>query len=134
MPITPSTSQDNLTDEHKEKYFSFHVKGWTNFDPTGKTLCGIAEGIDQGDGFLNLVEVLKIENDLAGIGDEDVRECFANLLAAKRLIKTIRSLPKSIREEVQLALKTEDESVPQKPVASVANPGGAEPMPGKQWP
>ena len=136
MLETVNTLQKNQTDEHKEKYFSFQIKGWTNFDPTDKSLSRIAEGVDQGNAILNLVEVLTIEDDLAGIGDEDVRECFANILAAKRLVRTIRELPANLREQIRVALKGKDEDVPKKTVASVvALPGNGEAMsPSKQWP
>jgi hypothetical protein len=109
------------TDEHKEKYFSFQIKGWTNFDPMDKTLAKIAENIEQGSGFLTLVEVLKTENDLACIGDEEVRECFANILAAKRLVRTVHELPPNLIEELRTALKTEESVMPKKTVASVAS-------------
>ena len=115
---SPEKSQ---TDEHKEKYFSFQIKGWTKFDPMDKTLARIAESIARGGGFLTLVEVLKIENDLACIGDEEVRECFANILAAERLVRTVHELPKNLIEDLRLALKTEEEVVSKKTVASVAN-------------
>jgi hypothetical protein len=115
-----SVSQRSPTDEHKEKYFSFQIKGWTNFDPMDKTLARIVEGVEQGGGFLTLVEVLKIEDDLASIGDEEVRECFANILAAKRIVKNVHELPKELIEELRSALKTEEEVVPKKRVAPVA--------------
>jgi hypothetical protein len=114
-------SSTGKTDEHKEKYFSFQIKGWTNFDPMDKTLAKIAENIEQGSGFLTLVEVLKTENDLACIGDEEVRECFANILAAKRLVRTVHELPPNLIEELRTALKTEDSVMPKKTVASVAS-------------
>ena len=113
--------QKSQTDEHKQKYFSFQIKGWTNFDPMDKTLARIAESIEQGGGFLTLVEVLKTENDLACIGDEEVRECFANILAAKRLIRTVHELPKNLVEELRSALKTGEEVVSKKTVAPVAS-------------
>jgi hypothetical protein len=114
-------SSTGKTDEHKEKYFSFQIKGWTNFDPMDKTIAKIAENIEQGSGFLTLVEVLKTENDLACIGDEEVRECFANILAAKRLVRTVHELPPNLIEELRTALKTEESAAPKKSVASVAN-------------
>jgi hypothetical protein len=114
-------SSTGKTDEHKEKYFSFQIKGWTNFDPMDKTLAKIAENIEQGSGFLTLVEVVKTENDLACIGDEEVRECFANILAAKRLVRTVHELPPNLIEELRTALKGEGSAVPKKSVASVAN-------------
>jgi len=126
----------SLTDEHKEKYFSFQIKGWTNFDPMDKSLASIAKSIEQGDGFLTLLEVLNAENDLAAIGDEEVRECFANILAAKRLVKTVHELPKNLIEELRTALNTEEEKVPKKSAVSVANfPVNDEPgARAKQWP
>ena len=125
--------QRNQTDEHKEKYFNFHFKGWTNFDPMNKTLASIAESIEDGGGFLTLVEVLKTENDLAGISDQEARECFANILAAKRLVKSVHELPKSLLDELRSALKAEDEAVPKKTVASVGT--GVEPvLRAKDWP
>ena len=108
------------TDEHTEKYFAFQIKGWTNFDPIDKTLAGIAEGIEQGGGLLTLVEVLKTENDLASIPDDEVRECFANILAAKRLIRNVHELPKKLIEDLRSALKTEEEVVPKKTATRVA--------------
>jgi hypothetical protein len=119
MSDTLSASQRSQTDEHKEKYFSFQIKGWTNFDPTDKTLTRIADGIEQGGGFLTLMEVLRVEEDIAAIGDEEVRECFANIVAAKRLVRNVHELPKKLIEELRSALKTEDEVVPKKPVTQV---------------
>ena len=116
------------TDEHTEKYFAFQIKGWTNFDPIDKTLAGIAEGIEQGGGLLTLVEVLKTENDLASIPDDEVRERFANILAAQRLIRNVHGLPNRLLIELRSALKVEEEVVPKKNAASVASlPVSAEP-------
>jgi len=112
--------QQIQTDEQSEKYFSFQIKGWTNFDPMDKTLAKIAEGIEQGGGFLSLMEVLKVEDDLASIGDEEVREFFANVLAAKRLLRNAHELPKNLIEELCSALKTEEEVIPKKTVTPVA--------------
>ncbi len=96
------------------KYFSFQIKGWTNFDPMDKTLGKISERIEGGDGFLTLVETLKVETDIAAIDDEDVRECFENLHAAKRLIQNVNELPAKVKEELRAALQTEGEIVPNK--------------------
>jgi hypothetical protein len=136
MSDTINTPQKIQTDEHKERYFRFQIKGWANFDPTDRPLSKIAESVDQGNGILNLVEVLTIEDDLAAIDDDDVRECFANILAAKRLVRTIRALPENLREQIRLALKAEDGDVPKKTVASVASlPGNGASVPqSKQWP
>ena len=94
------------TPEPNEKYFSFQIKGWTTFNPMDKSIAKIAEAIEQGGGFLTLVEVLKVEDNLACIGDEEVRECFANILAAKRLVRNIHELPQKLIEDLRSALKT----------------------------
>lgn len=96
------------------KYFSFQIKGWTIFDPMDKTLGKISERIENGDGFLTLVETLKVETDIAAIDDEDVRECFENMHAAKRLIQNANELPAKVKEELRAALQTEGEIVPNK--------------------
>jgi hypothetical protein len=130
MSETLSASQTNLSDEHKDKYFSFQIKGWANFDPMDKTLTKVAEGIEEGGVFLTLLEVLKVENDLASIDDEEVRECFANILAGKRLLRNVHELPKALIEELRSALKSEEEVVPKKPatqvpISSVNNESGS---------
>jgi hypothetical protein len=137
MSDTPGAPQKVQTDEHKETYYSFQIKGWTNFDPMGQTLSKIAGNIEQGNGFLTLVEIVKTENDLAVIGDEEVKECFANVLAAKRLVRTVNELPKNLIEELRSALKTEEaEAAPRKPVTSTGKvPGNGESAPrAGQWP
>jgi hypothetical protein len=136
MPDELSTLQKNKTDEHKEKYFSFQIKGWANFDPMTKTLARVAEGIEEGNGFLTLVEVLQVEDDLASIGDEEVRECFANILAARRIVRNVHELPKQLVEELRSALTTEEVVVTKKPVATapkspVVDPSGSS---AKTWP
>lgn len=135
MPET-SPPQKNPTDEHREKYYSFQIKGWTNFDPMAKTMARVAEGIEQGGGFLTLVDVLQVEDDLAAIADEEVRECFANILAAKRLVKNAHELPKNLLEELRSALKSEPNAVPKKPPTLAAASPTAEEATGKakNWP
>jgi predicted RecB family endonuclease len=108
------------TNEPNERYFSVQIKAWTNFDPMDKSLAKVAEAIEQGGGFLTLVEVLKVEDDLACISDEEVRECFANMLAAKRLVRNVHDLPKKLIEDLRSALRTEEEVVPKKTAARVA--------------
>jgi hypothetical protein len=136
MPDTLGAPEKSQTDEHKEKYFSFQIKGWTNFNPMDKTLAAIAAHIEQGNGILTLVEVTKTEHDLAGIGDEEVRECFANILAAKRLVRTAKELPQNLLRELRSALETEGEVASRKPVASVPNlqVNDASGSPTRLWP
>jgi hypothetical protein len=95
-------------------YFSFQIKGWTIFDPMDGTIGTISERIESGDGFLTLIETLRVETNLAAIDDEDVRECFENLHAAKRLIQNVNELPAKVKEELRAALGTEGEMVPNK--------------------
>src|ERR1700730_3942375 len=122
------------THESNERYFSFQIKAWTNFDPMDKSLAKIAEAIDQGGGFLTLVEVLKVEDDLACIGDDEVRECFANILAAKRLVRNIHELPKKLIEDLRSALRNEEEVVPKKNATQVAISSESNESRIKRWP
>ena len=112
----------NQTHEQSEKYTNFQIKGWTNFDPMDKTLARIAERLEQGEGFLTLVEVLKVENEVASIDDEEVKECFENLLAAKRLIQNANELPAKVKEELFAALKLAEEIVPKTIVTVMRDP------------
>jgi hypothetical protein len=128
--------QEIKTDEHKDKYFNFQIKGWTNFDPMSATLARIAEGIEEGGGFLTLVEVRQVEEDLASIGDEEVRECFANVLAAKRLVRNVRELPKHLVDELRSVLNSPDEVVPKKTVtpAAISSVSADSGSGAKRWP
>ena len=112
----------NQNNEPREKYFSFQIKGWTNFDPMDKTLATVAERIKEGEGFLTLVEVLKVEDQVAAIDDAEVRECFENLLAARRLIQNVSELPAKIKEDLFAALRTAEEIVPKKTVTLMPDP------------
>ena len=134
MPETLSESPKHPTDEHTEKYFSFQIKAWSNFDPMDKSLSKIADAIEQGGGFLTLMEVLRVEDDLAGIGDEEARECFANILAAKRLLKNVHELPKTLLEDLRSALKDEQESTPKKVATRASTPSANDESRIKHWP
>jgi hypothetical protein len=104
--------------EPSEKYSNFHIKGWINFDPTGKTLAEIVEGIDRGDGFLTLLDVMRVENDVTSIGDKEARECFENILAAKRLLQNAHELPEKLVKELRSALNS-NADVPEKTFSRV---------------
>ena len=136
MSETLKVPQTDQSDKQSEKYFSFQIKGWTNFDPVNKPLAKVAEGIEQGNGFLTLVELLRVENEVASIDDEEVRECFENLLAAKRLIQNVNELPAKVREELRAALETKEEVVPKKIVTLVPGPSVNEESGSrfKRWP
>jgi hypothetical protein len=122
------------TPEPNQKYFSFQIKGWTNFNPMDKSIAKIGDAIEQGGGFLTLVEVLKVEDDLACIGDEEVRGCFANILAAKRLVRNIHELPKKLREDLRSALKTGEEVAPKKIPTLAAIPTANNESGLRRWP
>jgi hypothetical protein len=111
--------QETQAHEQSQKYFELHLKAWTNFDPMQVTLNKIALGIEEGSGFLTLIEVLRVEDDVTSIDDEDVREYFENTIAAKRLIQNVDKLPKVLLESLRLALKTEEKIGPEKTVTLV---------------
>ena len=134
MSETLNAPQKHQTDEHAEKYFSFQIKGWTNFDPMDKSLARIAENIEQGGGLLTVVEVLETEDDLACIGDQEVRECFANILAAKRLVRNIHELPSTLIEDLRSALKTGEEVAPKKKATPVPIPTASNESGFQRWP
>ena len=136
MSETLNAIKQDQTEGRSEKYFAFQIRGWTNFDPLDKPLAKIAEGIEEGGGFVTLIEVLNVEDDPAAIADEEVRECFANILAAKRLVRTVHGLPKQLITELRSALENEETVVPKKTLASVTSlPVNGEPKPRtKFWP
>ncbi len=136
MSETIKVESTNQSAEPREKYFSFQIKGWTNFDPMDKTLAKVAERIERGDGFLTLVEVLRIEDDVNSIGDEEAKECFENLLAARRLIHNVNDLPEKVREELRAVLKSEEGVASNKVVTLAPTPSVSEDTVArvKRWP
>ena len=134
MADAPTAVLTVQTPEPNEKYFNFQIKAWTNFNPMDKSIAKIAEAIEQGGGFLTLVEVLKVEDNLAGISDEDVRECFANILAAKRLVRNIHELPKKLIEDLRSALKTGGEIALKKTPTPAAIPTANKESGFQRWP
>ena len=136
MSETIKVASTNQNAEPIEKYFSFQIKGWTNFDPMDKTLVKVAERIERGDGFLTLIEVLKVEDDVNSIDDEEAKECFENLLAAKRLIQNMNDLPAKVREELRAVLKSEEEVAPNKIVTLAPTPSVSDDTVSrvKRWP
>jgi hypothetical protein len=120
VPETLRSTPKRQMQEPSGKYSKFQIEGWINFDPTGKTVAEVVQGVEQGDGFLTVVEVVKLETDVAAIGDEDVRECFKNVLAAKRLLQNVHELPKKLIEDLRLALNTEEGVTTEKTVTPIA--------------
>jgi hypothetical protein len=123
-------------EKQSEKFFEFHLKGWTNFDPMHETLNTIAIGIEEGGGFLTVVEVVRVESDVTSIADEEVRECFENVIAAKRLIRNADKLPKVLLEGLRSALQTEKKVVFAEPITlETKSPRGDESESRvKRWP
>src|SRR5579864_428656 len=85
------------------KYFKIQVRGWTDFDPLDKKLPEIADAIERGGGFLTAIEVLDTKDDLSAISDNVVREGFQNILAARRVLRSIGELPTSLVEDSRSA-------------------------------
>jgi hypothetical protein len=115
MSETLKVAQTNESSE-SDKYFSFQIKGWTNFDPMSTTLAHVADRIERGDGLLTQFEVLRVEEKTTSIEDQEAKKWFENLLAAKRLIENVSELPAKVKEELRAALGTEEEVVPNKVV------------------
>ena len=86
------------------RYFKMQIRGWTDFDPMDKKLPEIAEAIERGGGFLTAVEVLDVKDDLSAISDNLVREGFQNILAARRVLRSIGDLPTALIEDLRAAL------------------------------
>lgn len=114
--------QNSETPAQREKYFKLQISGWTDFDPMDKELSEITDAIEKGDGFLSAIEVVEVADDLAAIKDTEVREGFQNILAARRILRSLGDLPKKVVEELRSALRVQevDERKP---------PRSAEPQP-----
>src|SRR6266581_5892952 len=116
-------SQNSGTPAQRGRYFKVQIRAWTDFDPMDKKLPEITEAIERGGGLLTAIEVLEVEDDLAAISDNEVKEGFQNILAARRVLRSIGELPKSL-VEVRSALNAREEVGERKPVSS-ANPQSA---------
>ena len=133
MSETLTAPRRSHNHEQSGKYSKFQIKGWVNFDATDKTLAEIAEGVEQGDGFVTLMEVVEVD-DLASIDDEEARECFANILAAKRLVRNVHELPKTLIDDLRQALKVEEDVAPKKAVTRAGIPPANDESRVKHWP
>jgi hypothetical protein len=67
----------------------------------------ITDAIEHGGGFLIAVEVLEVKDDLSGISDSVAREGFQNILAARRILRSIDVLPSALIEDLRAALNAE---------------------------
>jgi hypothetical protein len=126
--VVPQSSQT----EPKERYFKVQMKAWTNFDPMEKTLAEIAQAMEQGNGFLSVMEVLEVVDSLASIEDDDIRNGFKNILAVKRVVRAVSNLPPKLKEELRSALQKEADVeqsrhvVPKKAVGSAVEELGSD--------
>jgi hypothetical protein len=107
---------------HSGKYFKLQIRGWTDFDPMDKTLPEIAEAIQRGDAFLTAIEVLEVKNDPSDISDNLVREGFQNVLAARRILRSIEALPPGLLQELRSALDSQEQVARKPAVSEVAAP------------
>jgi len=110
--------QNSGTHAQRGKYFKVQIRAWTDFDPMDKKLPEITEAIEGGGGLLTAIEVLEVEDDLAAISDNEVKEGFQNILAARRVLRSIGELPKSLVEDLRSALNAREEVGERKPVSS----------------
>ena len=115
---TGKAPQNSETPAQRGKYFKLQISGWTDFDPMDKELSEIADAIEQGSGFLSAIEVVEVEDDLAAIKDTEVREGFQNILAARRILRSLGDLPKNIVEELRSALRVQEKVDERKPARS----------------
>lgn len=110
--------QNSETPAQRAKYFKLQISGWTDFDPMDKELSEITDAIEQGSGFLSAIEVVEVQDDLAAIKDTEVREGFQNILAARRILRSLSDLPKNIVEELRSALRVQEKVDERKPARS----------------
>jgi len=116
--------QNSGTADQRGSYFKVQIRAWTDFDPVDKKLPEITEAIEHGGGVLTAIEVLEVEDDVAAISDNEVKEGFQNILAARRVLRSIGELPKSLVGDLRSALNAPEEVGERKPVSS-ANPQSA---------
>jgi hypothetical protein len=111
QPISTTTP---LKTTDSRKYFKLQLKAWTNFDPAQYELAAIADAIQNGGGFVTVMEVTQVSG-LNEITDPEVRERFESLEAAKKILQNMDKLPKSVREQLYSALATEKQNAPAEP-------------------
>jgi hypothetical protein len=114
-------SETTVNPAQRPRYFKLQIRAWTDFDPMEKKLSEITAAIEGGGGLLTAIEVIEVQEDLAAISDREVREGFQNILAARRVLRSISELPKNLVEDLRSALKTEEEVEQRKPVSSVSS-------------
>jgi hypothetical protein len=115
------TPENSGTPVQGERYFKLQIRAWTDFDPMEKDLSEIAEAIERGGGLLTAIEVLTVAEDLAAISDKEVREGFENIVAARRVLRSVGELPKKLVKDLRAALQVQGNIDERKPVSSASS-------------
>ena len=102
-------SQNSGTPAQRGRYFKVQIRAWTDFDPMDKKLPEITEAIERGGGLLTAIEVLEVEDDLAAISDNEVKEGSKTSLAARKVLRSIGELPKSLVDDLRSVLNARQE-------------------------
>jgi len=99
-PKQPTPARDS-------RFFKVQIKGWLDFDPTGREFNDIAQAVENGSGLVSVIEVSQVANGLEEINDPEVRERFADIIAINRILQNLVELPSSLRNKLHRALKNE---------------------------
>src|SRR5437016_5344009 len=102
-------AQNSGTHAQRGKYFKVQIRAWTDFDPMDKKLPEITEAIEGGGGLLTAIEVLEVEDDLAAISDNEVKEGSKTSRAARKVLRSIGELPKSLVDDLRSVLNARQE-------------------------
>jgi hypothetical protein len=94
------------------QFYKVQIKGWIDFDPTGRALRDVAQAIDSGSGVMTAMEVSQVANGVSEINDPEVRERFADIAAVNRILENVDGLPGSLKEKLERALKAEPQAHP----------------------
>jgi hypothetical protein len=89
------------------RFYKMQIKGWVDFDPTGRELNELVNAIENGGGFVTVLEVTEVANRLVDITDPEIRERFANVVAVDRILRNAADLPSALKEKLQRALGSE---------------------------
>ena len=89
------------------RFFKVQIKGWLDFDPTGREFKDIAQAVENGSALVSVVEVTQVANGLEEINDPEVRERFADIIAVNRILQNLVELPSSLKNKLHRALKNE---------------------------
>jgi hypothetical protein len=105
QPIQPISHLDPAAS--KRGFYRLQLSAWTNFDPSNAELMDIAQAIEQGRGFLSVIEVTSVVDEVAKIDDPEIRQRFETVMAAEKLLENVGELPEPIRAKLYAALVRE---------------------------